>query len=137
MTQESLLLQDVEMALSECGWFVMPRRKIWRGTKDWSVWREADPQRFVGVIWRSNTGGARLGRSFVRFGIVGCPDFEGWHFNSGKRAFLEVKTDQGKLTPDQADHLSLAHETGCLGAVVRSYEDTKAWCESLGLRRVA
>ena len=136
MTRESVVLQDVESALAEYRWYIMPRTKIWEGTKDWSVWKDIDPQRYCGVLWRNNVGGMQSKRGrFVRFGIVGLPDYTGWLFKSGRYVSLEVKTHAkgSEETYDQEAHGHLVEITGAIRAVVRSYEDTQELCKDLGL----
>lgn len=132
--KENAVLNEVSYCLSHHRFFVIPRDTR-PGDRMWSIWKEVDPAKYVGVVWRSNTGAARYGRSFVRFGVVGSPDFSGWVFGTGKTLSLEVKNAKGKLTSDQAYRLDLALKTGCLAAVVRSYADTELELKSWGFTR--
>jgi hypothetical protein len=126
--KESPILREIEYCLSHYGFFVIPRDTRASHGDGWSIWKEIDPTRYVGVIWRSNTGAMRNERKrLVRFGVPGLPDFAGWLFSTGQRISLEVKTQEGKLTVDQQAYLALAYQTGILSAVVRSYKD----CEQL------
>lgn len=127
-TRESPIMREVEYCLSHYGFFVIPRDARASKEAHYSIWRLVDPARFAGVVWRNNTGAGRIGarRSFVRFGVPGRPDFEGWVFSAGfagLRIGIEVKTSSGRMSPDQKWHMALAEATGTLTGVVRSYDD--------------
>ena len=55
------------------------------------------------VIWceRMNSGAARVGGRFIRFGFTGCPDVLGM-LRDGRLLGVEVKAPKGKLRPEQA-----------------------------------
>lgn len=54
------------------------------------------------VAWceRMNSGAARIGARFVRFGFKGCPDVLG-QLKDGRLLGVEVKTKTRKLRPEQ------------------------------------
>ena len=120
---ESRILAEIEAAASHYRICVLPRnpKKLYC-----SVWAMPDQQYHAGVIWRTNTGAARMGNRFVRFGLPGMPDFEGWLFKSGLRLSIEAKAGIAKETPDQRSYAILARSTGVLHAVCRSYGDATA-----------
>ncbi len=55
------------------------------------------------VAWaeRMNTGAARVGNRFIRFGWPGCPDVLG-QLKGGRLLGVEVKAQAGRLRPEQA-----------------------------------
>ena len=55
------------------------------------------------VAWceRMNSGAARMGARFVRFGFKGCPDVLG-QLKDGRLLGVEVKAKAGRLRPEQA-----------------------------------
>ena len=132
---ESIVLREVETCLSHYGFFVVPRDARPARTKAESVWSLIDTSRHVGVVWRCNTGAGKFGNRFVRFGIAGLPDFQGWLFRAGERISIEVKTEKGTITPDQAAHLDLSMRTGCYAGIVRSYDGCAEFLESIAIRR--
>jgi len=135
--RESPILREVEYCLSHFGFFVIPRDTRASSEAHYSIWKMIDPARFVGVVWRNNTGAARVGprQQFVRFGVPGRPDFEGWVFASGKHIGIEVKTSTGTQTPDQKWYFNLSCETGAQCAVVRSYDDMEGVLKRWGFVR--
>ena len=79
--------------------------------------------RFDCRVWRQNTGALRdaTGR-LIRFGIPGAADITGILAN-GRRLEIEVKTDTGRLSKQQARYGQMIHRMGGLYFVVRSVED--------------
>lgn len=55
------------------------------------------------VAWceRMNSGAARMGTRFVRFGFVGCPDVLG-QLRDGRLLGVEVKARKGRMRAEQA-----------------------------------
>lgn len=55
------------------------------------------------VAWaeRMNTGAAKVGNRFIRFGWPGCPDVLG-QLKDGRLLGVEVKAQAGRLRPEQA-----------------------------------
>lgn len=132
-TKETAILHEVECCLAHFHFFVVPRFS--KLPKGFSIWSEANPAKYVGIVYRSNTGAAEIGKRFIRFGMPGLPDFQGWLFDGGKRVSIEVKADNGKLTHDQRAHLDLALKTGNLAGCVRSYRDCEILLKGYGLKR--
>lgn len=77
------------------------------------------------VLWRNNTGVAIQGTTRVRYGLcVGSSDLIG--IANGRFVALEVKTQSGRVAPEQAQFLALVNARGGIGRVVRSVEDAMA-----------
>lgn len=76
------------------------------------------------VSWceRMNSGAARVGGRFVRFGFVGCPDVLGM-LRDGRLLGVEVKAPKGKLRPEQAIFLERINDAGGVGFVARDCRD--------------
>jgi hypothetical protein len=76
------------------------------------------------VAWveRMNTGAAKLGRRFVRFGFPGCPDVLG-QLHDGRLLAVEVKGPRGRLRPEQKVVLTRVAAAGGVAFVARSLRD--------------
>jgi hypothetical protein len=79
------------------------------------------------VAWveRMNTGAAKLGRRFVRFGFPGCPDVLG-QLHDGRLLAVEVKAPRGRLRPEQKVVLDRVSDAGGVAFVARSLRDVVA-----------
>ena len=76
------------------------------------------------VAWveRQNSGVARIGGRFVRFGWPGCPDVLG-QLRDGRLLGVEVKGPTGKLRPEQAVFLERINAAGGVAFVARDDRD--------------
>ena len=76
------------------------------------------------VAWceRMNSGGARIGARFVRFGFKGCPDVLG-QLRDGRLLGVEVKAQAGRLRPEQAFFLERIRGAGGVAFVARDLRD--------------
>lgn len=76
------------------------------------------------VAWceRMNSGAVRIGRRFVRFGWVGCPDVLG-QLKDGRFIWVEVKAAKGKLRPEQAVFLERIRSAGGVAFMARDCRD--------------
>ncbi len=76
------------------------------------------------VVWceRMNTGAARIGNRFVKFGFTGCPDVLG-QLRDGRLLGVEVKAPKGKLRPEQAVMLSRIAGAGGVAFVAHDCRD--------------
>lgn len=76
------------------------------------------------VAWaqRQNTGAAKVGGRFVRFGWKGCSDILGM-MRDGRFLAIEVKAPKGKLRAEQAEFLNLVQKHGGVGFVARNCLD--------------
>lgn len=76
------------------------------------------------VAWceRMNSGAARMGARFVRFGWKGCPDVLG-QLKDGRLLGVEVKGPAGKLRPEQTVFLERIRCAGGVGFVARDCRD--------------
>lgn len=72
------------------------------------------------IAWceRMNSGAARIGKRFVRFGFKGCPDVLG-QLKDGRLLGVEVKAAKGKLRPEQAVFLERIRAAGGVAFVAR------------------
>lgn len=79
------------------------------------------------VSWceRMNTGAARVGGRFIRFGFTGCPDVLG-QLRDGRLLGVEVKGPKGRLRPEQTLFLARINQDGGLGFVARNCRDVFA-----------
>lgn len=78
------------------------------------------------VAWceRMNSGVARMGDRFVRFGWPGCPDVLG-QLKDGRLLGVEVKGQAGKLRPEQAVILERIRAAGGVAFVARDCRDVQ------------
>lgn len=76
------------------------------------------------VSWceRMNTGAARVGGRFIRFGFTGCPDVLG-QLRDGRLLGVEVKAPKGKLRPEQAVVLTRIVGAGGVAFVAHDCRD--------------
>lgn len=76
------------------------------------------------VAWceRMNSGAARVGGRFIRFGFTGCPDVLGM-LRDGRLLGVEVKAPKGKLRPEQAVFLERIRSGGGVSFVARDCRD--------------
>ena len=76
------------------------------------------------VAWceRMNSGDARMGGRFVRFGFTGCPDVLG-QLRDGRLLGVEVKAQAGRLRPEQAVFLERIRGAGGVAFVARDLRD--------------
>lgn len=77
------------------------------------------------VIFRVNSGKVRMqdGRYFDTGVPNGYSDLSGFRKSDGKAIFLEVKTDKGRLRPDQKHFLHEMSKYSVIAAVVRSADE--------------
>ena len=76
------------------------------------------------VAWaeRQNSGAAKVGGRFIRFGWPGCPDVLG-QLKDGRFLGCEVKSATGRLRPEQAVFLERIRGAGGVGFVARDCRD--------------
>jgi len=76
------------------------------------------------VAWaeRMNSGAARIGGRFVRFGFTGCPDVLG-QLRDGRIVACEVKAKTGRLRPEQSVFLDRVRGAGGVAFVARNCLD--------------
>ena len=79
------------------------------------------------VAWaeRQNSGAAKVGGRFIRFGWPGCPDVIG-QLTDGRFLGCEVKSPTGRLRPEQAVFLARINGAGGLGFMARNCRDVFA-----------
>lgn len=78
------------------------------------------------VAWceRQNTGSARIGGRFVRFGWPGCADVLG-QLHDGRFLAVECKSATGKLRPEQVEFLERIRASGGVGFMARDCRDVQ------------
>ena len=76
------------------------------------------------VAWceRMNSGAAKIGNRFVRFGWPGCPDVLG-QLKDGRLLGVEVKAAKGKLRPEQTVFLERIRRAGGVAFMARDCQD--------------
>ena len=76
------------------------------------------------VAWceRMNSGAARMGARFVRFGWPGCPDVLG-QLKDGRLLGVEVKGPAGRLRPEQTVFIGRIRDAGGVAFVARDLRD--------------
>lgn len=76
------------------------------------------------VVWceRMNSGAAKVGNRFIRFGFKGCPDVLG-QLRDGRLLGVEVKSPTGKLRPEQSFFLERIRGAGGVSFVARDCRD--------------
>lgn len=76
------------------------------------------------VAWaeRQNSGAAKVGGRFIRFGWPGCSDVIG-QLRDGRFLAVEVKAPKGKLRPEQTVFLERINAAGGLGFMARDCRD--------------
>ncbi len=76
------------------------------------------------VVWceRMNSGAARVGNRFIRFGFAGCPDVLG-QLTDGRFLGVEVKSPTGKLRPEQSIFLERIRSAGGVAFMARDLRD--------------
>lgn len=76
------------------------------------------------VAWceRMNSGAARMGARFVRFGWPGCPDVLG-QLKDGRLLGVEVKGPTGRLRPAQVVFLERIRAAGGVAFMARDCRD--------------
>jgi hypothetical protein len=76
------------------------------------------------VAWceRQNSGAARIGNRYVRFGWPGCPDILGM-LRDGRFLGVEVKAKAGRLRPEQSVFLERIRCDGGVAFVAHDLRD--------------
>lgn len=76
------------------------------------------------VAWceRMNSGAAKVGSRFVRFGWTGCPDVLG-QLKDGRLLGVEVKAEKGRLRPEQVIFLERIRVSGGVAFMARDCRD--------------
>jgi len=79
------------------------------------------------VAWaeRQNSGAAKVGGRFIRFGWPGCPDILG-QLKDGRFLGCEVKSATGRASAEQTLFLARINQAGGLGFVARNCRDVFA-----------
>lgn len=78
------------------------------------------------VVWceRINSGAARVGNRFIRFGWPGCPDVLG-QLKDGRLLSVEVKGPTGNLRPEQTVFLDRIRGAGGVAFMARDLRDVQ------------
>ena len=82
------------------------------------------------VLWRNGVGVAKTDDRTVRYGLCrGSSDLIGLLAPQGRFIALELKTETGRLRPEQVLFLELVRARGGFACVVRSVEELHAAIE--------
>ena len=81
-----------------------------------------------GAVFRCNSGSVKLPNG-KRFNAMpkGFTDIMAI-FDGGRVAFLEVKTDKGKPSPEQAQFIAKMQGLGAMAGIARSVDEALAIC---------
>jgi hypothetical protein len=74
------------------------------------------------AAWRQNTGAARIGNRFVRFGLKGAADICGVIAPTGRALFVEVKAQRGTQSPEQRAFERMVTARGALYVLARDVD---------------
>ena len=76
------------------------------------------------VAWaeRQNSGAAKVGNRFIRFGWPGCPDVLG-QLRDGRLLGVEVKAAKGRASPEQVEFLERIRGAGGVAFIARDLRD--------------
>ena len=76
------------------------------------------------VAWaeRQNSGAAKVGGRFIRFGWPGCPDVLG-QLKDGRLLGVEVKAAKGRASPEQVAFLERIRGAGGVAFIAHSLRD--------------
>ncbi|MDO9011201.1 MAG: VRR-NUC domain-containing protein [Gallionella sp.] len=85
------------------------------------------------IAWceRMNSGAAKIGNRFVRFGWTGCPDVIG-QLRDGRFIGVEVKSSTGKLRPEQVIFLERIRCAGGVAFMARDCLDVMQELDKAG-----
>ena len=78
-----------------------------------------------GLFWRHNTGKLQDARGrWVSYGLgIGGPDIVGMLLPDGRFVGLEIKSEDGRVSPEQHAWHNVARKHGALIAVVRTVKE--------------
>jgi hypothetical protein len=76
------------------------------------------------VWWRVPNQGVKHGSFKKKSPITGFPDLAGL-FPSGKFFAIELKTEKGKLSPEQIEWITKLNHSGAMAIVLRTKEEIK------------
>ena len=88
------------------------------------------------VAWceRMNSGAAKIGNRFVRFGWKGCPDVLG-QLKDGRLLGVEVKAEKGRLRPEQTIFLERIRLAGGVAFMARNCLDVMQELDKAGRKQ--
>lgn len=86
----------------------------------------------IAVTFRANVGQLYTedGRVITTGLPKGFPDLFGYRKSDGRIIFLEVKTRNGRLRPEQQRFLEQVQKDGCIAGVVRSVDEARSLIQS-------
>lgn len=86
-------------------------------------------------IWRQNTGAARIGSRFVRFGLPGQADLQGIIAPSGRALFIECKSARGVQSEVQRVFERFVVKHGAIYVLARTLRDVEEALDGSGVVR--
>lgn len=84
--------------------------------------RDAVSRSGLVTLWRNNCGVDI--KNGVRYGLgLGSADLVGFRHSDGKFVAIEIKTDAGRVSPQQRAWLEFVRGHGCLAGVARTIDE--------------
>jgi hypothetical protein len=83
------------------------------------------------VLFRNNSGVAKIGDRMVRFGVGGKGGADLIGIYRGRFVAVEIKSATGRQSPEQKRFEQLVERKGGVYVVLRSVEDAQQWIGSL------
>ncbi len=74
------------------------------------------------AIYRNNTGALKVGKSFVRYGVVGSPDFIGFD-KKGRYVGIECKVGYNKQSKEQVAFQELCKRNNAIYILCYSLDE--------------
>lgn len=89
------------------------------------------------VAWceRQNSGAAKVGGRFIRFGWLGCSDIIG-QLKDGRLLACEVKAPKGKLRDEQQIFIDQVNDAGGVAFIARNYLDVQEALQGTQLKQL-
>ena len=74
-------------------------------------------------VWRNNTGVARTGGRYIRYGQAGLADIIGYEVGTGRHIEIEVKAGHGRRTAEQVKRIADSEAAGCVAFFAGSKDE--------------
>lgn len=74
-------------------------------------------------VWRNNTGVARTGGRYIRYGQAGLADIIGYEVGTGRHIEIEVKAGHGRRTAEQIKRIADSEAAGCVAFFAGSKDE--------------
>lgn len=84
-------------------------------------------------VWRNNSGVARTGGRYIRYGQTGLADIIGYEVGTGRHIEIEVKAGKGKRTTEQKERIKESVKAGCIAFFAGSKQELNENLKKYGL----